>query len=141
MGAVISDLTGGMQSFHIFIFLFLAVFLSFNGENIATNGFIFISSLNTNDTALICMTDSVDCCNESIDGGWFGPNGAPISFDPGSPQGFYSSGGSQEVRLIRGEGFLVEGIYTCRVPDNSSERKIVYVGLYNITGGKTIQRY
>ena len=130
-----------MQSLNIFHFLSLAVFLSFNGENIATNGYVAISGLGINETALICRTDSVDCCNESLEGGWFGPNGAPITFNPGSPQGFYSSGGSQEVRLIRGVGFPAEGIYTCRVRDNSSETNIVYVGLYNISGGKTIQRY
>ena len=114
-----------------------AVFLNFNGENLPTNGYVAISALGTDEVALVCRTNQPGCCSEgNITGGWFDPNGSMIEFDSSSAQGFYSSGGPQEIRLIRGTGIPAEGIYTCQVPDDSNTTQTLFVGLYNESGGQ-----
>ena len=116
------------------------MYLNFGGENLPMNGYVAISALgSTEDTALVCRTDQPDCCEgDNITGGWFNPNGTMIEFDASSSQGFYSSGGSGGIRLLRGTGIPVEGIYTCRTADGSSTTQTVFVGLYNEGGGEYI---
>ena len=99
------------------------------------NGFVTINNLNG--TELVCSTDQIDCCtNSSVEGGgWFDPNGTRIEFGNDTSQGFYVAGGDQEIRLLRGTGIPVPGLYTCRVADNASTTKVVHVGLYNEDGG------
>ena len=113
-----------------------AVYLNFGGENLPTHGYVAISQLGTTeDTALVCRTDQANCCDGgNIEGGWFNPNGTMVEFNANSSQGFYSSGGSDGIRLLRGSGIPVEGIYTCRATDNSSTTQNVFVGLYNDGG-------
>ena len=95
-----------------------------------------ISGLGTDEVALVCRTNQPGCCSEgNITGGWFDPSGTIIEFNSSSAQGFYSSGGSQEIQLIRGTGVPAEGIYTCQVPNDSSSTQTVFVGLYNEDGG------
>ena len=119
------------------------MYLNFGGENLPTNGYVAISALgSTEDTALVCRTDQPDCCEgDNITGGWFNPNGTMIEFDASSSQGFYSSGGSDGIRLLRGTGIPVEGIYTCRTADGSSTIQTVFVGLYNEGGGQYIHSF
>ena len=102
-----------------------------------------ISALGTTDnTALVCRTDQPNCCvGNNITGGWFDPSGTMIEFDASSSQGFYSSGGSDGIRLLQGTGIPVEGIYTCRVADGSSTTQTVFVGLYNQGGGQYIYSF
>ena len=94
---------------------------------------VAISALgSTEDTVLVCRTDQPDCCEgDNITGGSFDPNGTMISFDGSSSQGFYSSGVSGGIRLLRGTGIPVEGIYTCRTADGTATTQTVFVGLYN----------
>ena len=114
-----------------------AVYLNFGGENLPTNGYVAISQLGTTeDTALVCRTNLANCCDgDNIEGGWFNPNGTMVEFNVNSSQGFYSSGGSDGILLLRGSGFPMEGIYTCRTTDNSSTTRTAFVGLYNEDGG------
>ena len=126
-------------SFHCVLSFYSAVFLTSIGENIPTNLYVDISNLTTNQTALICRTDNVNCCSDGrTEGKWLAPSGTQISSDPNSPQGFYSSGSFQELRLIRGVGTHSDGIYTCKLPDSSTQIQMVYVGLYREDGGITI---
>ena len=116
------------------------MYLNFGGENLPTHGYVAISQLGTTeDTALVCRTDQANCCDGgNIEGGWFNPNGTMVEFNANSSQGFYSSGGSDGIRLLRGSGIPVEGIYTCRATDSSSNTQNVFVGLYNEDGGTCI---
>ena len=116
-----------------------AVYLNFGGENLPTNGYVAISELgSTEDTALVCRTDQTNCCDgDSIDGGWFDPDGTMVELNADSSQGFYSSVGSDGIQLLRGSGIPVEGIYTCRATDNSSTEQPVFIGLYNAGGGRS----
>ena len=113
------------------------MYLNFGGENFPTHGYVAISELGTTeDTALVCRTDQANCCDgDNIEGGWFNPNGTMVEFNDSS-QGFYSSVGSDGVRLLRGSAIPVEGIYTCRATDSSSTTQTVFIGLYNEDGGR-----
>ena len=124
-------------SFHYVFSFYSAVFLTSIGENTPTNIYVDISNLTTNQIALICRTESVNCFSDGrLEGKWFDPSGSQISFDQNSPQGFYSSGSFQELRLIRGVSTPSDGIYTCRLPDSSTQIQVVYVGLYREDGGQ-----
>ena len=112
------------------------LFLTFNGKNIPNNLYVDISNLTINQTALTCRTQSVNCCSDGVlEGGWLDPSGAQISSNLNSPHGFYISGSYQELRLIRGVGTPSDGIYTCTLPDSSTQTHMVYVGLYSEDGG------
>ena len=113
-----------------------AVYLNFDGENIPMHGRVTNDDLKG--TALACRTDQIHCCNNGSfgGGGWFDPNGVQIEYGNKSvSQAFYSTGADQEILLIRGTGTPVQGMYTCKLPDNSSTTKRVYVGLYNKNEG------
>ena len=113
------------------------MYLNFGGENLPTHGYVAISELGTTeDTALVCRTDQTSD-EDNTEGGWFNPNGTMVEFNANSSQGFYSSVGSDGIRLLRGSGIPVEGIYTCRATDNSSSTQTVFVGLYNENGGRS----
>ena len=120
-------------------FSYSAVFLNIDGENIPNNFYLDISNVTTNQTALICRTDNVNCCSDGmLEGGWLDPSGAQISSNLNSPHGFYISGSYQELRLIRGVGTPSDGIYTCTLPDSSTQTQMAYVGLYTEDGGTAI---
>ena len=107
------------------------MFLNFGGMNLVTNGFVIISQLgNSTDTGLVCSTD------QSGDGAaaWQSPDGATLNST--STEGFFVSDGSDGVYLLRGSGIPVEGIYTCTATDSSGESRMVFVGLYNMEGGR-----
>ena len=99
--------------------------------NLPTNDFVSISQLgNSPDTRLVCSTD------QSGDGAaaWQSPDGTMLSST--STEGFFVSDGSDGVYLLRGSGIPVEGIYTCTATDSSGESRMVFVGLYNMQGGR-----
>ena len=108
------------------------MYLNFGGENLPTHGYVAISQLENTDTALVCRTDRA---GGDSDAGWFNPNGTMIEFNANSSQGFYSSEDTDGIRLLLGTGIPVEGIYTCRATDSSSNTQTVFVGLYNENRG------
>ena len=114
------------------------MYLNFGGENLPTHGYVAISQLGTTeDTALVCRTDQTSD-GDNTEGGWFNPNGTMVEFNANSSQGFYSSVGSDGIRLLRGSGIPVEGIYSCRATDISSSTQTVFLGLYNEDGGRSM---
>ena len=113
----------------------LCSYLTSIEENTPTNFYVDISNVTTSQTALICRTDSVNCCSDGrLEGKWLDPGSTQISSDPNSPEGFYSNGSFQELRLISGVGTHS----TCILSDSSTQIQMVYVGLYRKDGGITI---
>ena len=108
-----------------------AVFLNFGGMNLLTNGFVNISQLgDSTDTGLVCSTDQSG--DEAAS--WQSPDGTTLNST--STEGFFVSEGSDGVYLLRGSGIPVEGIYTCTATDSSGNTRMVFVGLYNMQGGR-----
>ena len=86
---------------------------------------------------VLCSTDLASCCSAGnvAGGGWFYPNRDTIGAVSGSSMGFYTAYGDQTVRLVPGPGIAVSGIYTCSLPDTSSQLQTVYVGMYRASEG------
>ena len=84
-----------------------------------------------------CMTNSIDCCENNQEAGWYYPNGTQLSTNE-SGVAFYSIKDQGEVRLNRkaGQGGPEDaGIYHCALPDASGVIQFRYVGIYNRPSG------
>ena len=84
--------------------------------------------------ALICSTDSVDCCTDhdeySIAGNWFLPNGSKIP-PTTSTQSLHITLGNQTVGLnVNNSLQALTGIYHCEMMDKKNITHYLYAGIY-----------
>ena len=102
-----------------------------------------LEDIGENDTALLCMTDSTECCSSAqvpgmgILGDWYYPNetGVPNS---GDGWDFYRSRGPSVVHLNRRRGG-VTGIYSCEIPISVTPSVVyqnIYIGVYRASTGE-----
>ncbi len=112
------------------------LFLSLQGISYSTDlSNILVTMIGTTqDSALICHTDSPTCCrdkdNSQLQGGsgeWLFPNGTKITENSVTGDGFYWIRNYQSVRLyIQGDIIQNEiplGTYCCRIPVSGGERR------------------
>ncbi len=135
---------------HCLILLFFptaqTVYLSHGSTHYyANNTAIIISSImSTNDTSLICHTDSTTCCrgrdNPNVHNGfgeWFFPNETNIVRNSATGGGFYWMRDYQVLRLYRqGDIQTPLGTYCCRIPDSGGEMRTFcanFIGEFNET--------
>ena len=82
----------------------------------------------------ISRDDGLSCVsalNENDIGEWFYPDGEEVTRSPGSV--FSSLSRPRHVVLLRGEADFTsdaEGVYTCRILDESRMQRTLYVGIY-----------
>ena len=82
----------------------------------------------------ISRDDGLSCVsalNVNDIGEWFYPDGEEVTLSPGSV--FSSLSRVRHVVLLRGEADFTsdaEGVYTCRIPDESGVQRTLYVGIY-----------
>ena len=120
------------SGFYSCTFHFPGVYLSLNGNIIASHGYVDISDIgSSDDTALLCITNRP---GTPTSGNWFAPSGARV--EGTDVPGFTRTRGPMVVRLKRttGTGTAAEGIYYCVVMDNTETEQTVYVGIYNGEG-------
>ena len=132
----------GMHFLHIILYRSLLfffptarkVYLSHgNTHYYANNTAIIISSImTTNDTSLICHTDSTTCCrgvdkdpsSSMGNGEWLFPNGNENTENSVTGSGFYWIRYYQVLRLYRqGDIQTPLGTYCCRIPDSGGEMR------------------
>ena len=95
----------------------------------------------SNDTALLCVTNQTACCHPPYTGemgtplgNWFFPNGTAVS-DSSSQSDFHTTSGQMVVRMHRRRGGE-EGIYRCEIPDVLNITRTIYIGVYSISTGE-----
>ena len=107
---------------------------TYNNNSIVT----FSSGEASNDiTALLCLTNNVDCCRRNINsngqvdkGEWYFPNGSYVRTH-GSGDDVYRNRGPSMVRLHhRNNSMPPTGIFHCKIPDVNETYNSIYVGIY-----------
>ena len=91
----------------------------------------------SNDTALLCVTNQTACCYSPYTGAlgnWFFPNGTRVP-GSGAEWDFHRTRGQMVVHMHR-RGGGVEGVYHCEIPDGMNVTKIIYIGVYSISTGE-----
>ena len=106
------------------------------GQTYMNNSIVAINDIgegnNTSgeDSALLCVTDNVDCCNNT-NGEFYYPNNSAVGFS--STNSWYRNRGPQVVRLNRRNGVLSPtGRYKCEVPDFSGMNQSIYITVRGI---------
>lgn len=125
-------------------------YLSFLGNNLSNHSYVDFSTVGDENNSIQCHTDLVTCCNsdQGTDrGDWFYPSGERVSINNSDSEPFYQHWASQSVDLrYRGDPAVpsIMGIYQCTIEtsavENNTARQILYVGLYNSTGGERLIR-
>ena len=76
--------------------------------------------------ALLCRSDNPMGINNS-EGDWFAPDGTRMGAAGASNvSGFYTTRGPMVVRLWRNNGSAIDGIYSCKMANESA----IFIGLY-----------
>ncbi len=86
--------------------------------------------------ALICLTNSLSCCeerdNETTDGMWYFPD-----LNHGSGHDVYITRGPGVVRLHRKRNSMLQaGLFHCEIPDARGMDQRIYIGVYPDTEGE-----
>ena len=90
------------------------------------------ATIGTDQEALICVTNIMECCQSgdtgtsSGAGSWYGPDGDAILF--GALNDPYMSRGASTV-MLNANTPLTSGLYRCQIPSSDGVTDI-YVGLY-----------
>ena len=119
---------------HSSLIFFVDVYLSLNGSVIPNHGYVVISDIGTadDDTALLCITNNPPSGGNS-GGDWFAPDGTRVPGSGTAVSGFRRRRGPMVVRLYRktASSTPAEGIYQCRIKDDTDTLQTLHVGLYN----------
>ena len=123
------------------------VWFSLKGTTYQNNSLVNLEDIGeSDDAALLCMTDKTACCrppytgrNTSVIGNWFFPDGTTvfnesINSTSNLQLDFYGTRGQMVVLLHRWTGG-VTGIYRCEIPNKMNVTQKLYVRVYtNNTG-------
>ena len=108
---------------------------SLNGTTYQNNSLVTLEDIgDSNDDALLCMTEYSTCCKQPALGNWFFPNGTRVR-SSGNNWDFHRTRGDMAVVLHRRRGG-VDGVYSCVVPDAMNVTQTIYIGVYNARTGK-----
>jgi hypothetical protein len=108
-----------------------------NGNQLANYSIVNLEDIGEGDSALICYTNSPDCCVSPRAGEWYFPNGSAVS-KQGDMKDFYRNREQKTVRLNRRNNVTSPtGIYCCDIPGSNGN---MCVGAYNLGDGKKILR-
>ena len=126
--------------------------VSFMGETLPNHSYVDLSLVGDPESggdSVQCFTDLATCCSSAQNnpdqyhrGDWYFPDGRRLPFASDSTADIHAQREAQRVELRRRSNALSpSSIYRCDMPtiavhgdDFSSEREIVYVGLYGSGG-------
>lgn len=96
-----------------------------NGQSLLNNSIIDMNVVGDGLSALLCLTNELECCESSDDGGWVFPNGTAVS-------SVFETRGPSIIGLNRADGVdLVNGLFRCEIP-NAGNTETLYVGVYSM---------
>ena len=111
--------------------------LYLDGNQLANYSVVNLEDIGEEDCALICYTNSSDCCVPPVKAGeWYFPNGSAVRIK-GDMKDFYRSREGMTVRLNRRNNAMgPTGIYYCDIPGSNGINMTLCVGAYNLGDGK-----
>ena len=83
------------------------VYFMLCGKNYTNGDIVMITDIGEGDNALLCVTDSTECCRLPDDGEFFYPDGTAVGFS--SINSLYRNSGEQLIRLNRRNGATSTG--------------------------------
>ncbi|CAI8005642.1 hypothetical protein GBAR_LOCUS4333 [Geodia barretti] len=104
------------------------------GHFLSNNSFIYYPDIGDyGDRALKCVTDSVNCCNNSTVGGWRDESGRPVYQGADGTTCLYVTRGDGVISLNRKRGCTdhTSGLWRCDIPDSSGESQSLYIYISN----------
>lgn len=101
-----------------------------DGNQLANYSIVNLEEIGEGECALICHTNSPDCCESPRAGEWYFPNGSALSTEGH----FYRNREGMMVRLNRRNNTRYPtGIYCCDIPGSNGN---MCIGAYNKGDGK-----
>ena len=106
--------------------------LEHDGIDLSNNSFTFFNDIGGDeDGALNCVTESVNCCNNSAVGGWRDESGRPVYQGADGTTCLYVSRGDGVISLHRNCSDHTSGLWRCDIPDSSGEMQSLYIYISN----------
>ena len=99
-------------------------------RNLSNNSYIFYPDISVGDSAALkCVTNNVNCCNNSTVGGWRDWEEVPVHEGEDGTTCLYVTRGDGVIRLnrIRGCTDHASGLWRCDIPDSSGEMQSLYI--------------
>ena len=104
-----------------------------HGRSLLNNSFINSRDIMSGDYALKCVTDIVDCCNDTSVGNWRDVRGSPVHEGRNGTSCLYVTRGDGEISLNRKSGCInhASGLWRCDIPDSSGDMQSLYIYISN----------
>ena len=110
-----------------------------DGRILTNNSYIYYANISDGDSALKCVTDSDNCCNDSHVGNWRDERGRAVQQGADEATCLYVTRGHGVVSLNRRSDCIPEssGLWRCDIPDSSEVMQSIYIYISNdTTSGK-----
>ena len=110
------------------------------GHSLENNSYILYTSILHKARALKCVTDTVNCCNDSDDGNWRDERGRAVHQGADGATCLYVTRQRKEIYLNRKRDCIPDtsGLWRCDIPDSSEVMQSIYIYISNDTiSGKT----
>ena len=111
------------------------------GRILTNNSYIYYANISEGDSALKCVTDSGNCCNDSHVGNWRDERGRAVQQGADEATCLYVTRGHGVVSLNRKSDCIPErsGLWRCDIPDSSEVMQSIYIYISNdATSGKLV---
>ena len=107
--------------------------LYLDGNQLANYSIVNLEDIGEGECALICYTNSPDCCESSRVGEWYFPNGSAVRIE-GDMNDYYRDRSSRVVRLHRRNNAMgPPGVYCCDIPGSNGN---LCIGAYHLGDSK-----
>ena len=128
---------------HAVLVVAVALLLAFNcqslpqfehdGHFLSNNSYIYSRDISDGDRALNCVTESINCCNNSTVGGWRDESGRPVYPGADGTTCLYVTREDGNISLHRKRGCNdhTPGLWRCDIPDYSGEMQSLYIYISN----------
>ena len=124
-----------------------AVGLLFHDSHLENRSVVSLDDIGEGADALLCLTNSLSCCDEHSDGTtsgmWYFPNSSPVPLESqasGHRHDMYITRGPGVVRLHRrGSSMMPVGIFHCEIPDEEGMNQSIYIDVYSDVQGEGIK--
>ena len=110
------------------------------GHSLENNSYIPYTSIRHEARALKCVTDNVNCCNDSDVGNWRDERGLAAHQGADEATCLYVTRGQGVVSLNRKNDCIprTSGLWRCDIPDSNEVMQTIYIYISNDTiSGKT----
>ena len=105
------------------------------GKTLTNNSYIYYANISDGDNALMCITDSVNCCNDSDVGNWWDERGRAVYQGEDETSCLYVTRGHGVVSLNCNSDCIpaTSGLWRCDIPDFSEVIQSIYIYISNNT--------